>query len=290
MVNPLQYITSRPHPLGQEIDLEFTVPAIPPSTYSVYIFKKEGTDITNTEIDDYFAGSTPSGLTVFELHYDGAGIPHYMDDLACENDKTYYYKGVVQDKSNSDYSSAIGTNSTATINVTTSIVDAKDQVVKLLKRILSNYNMDEIKHYQLFREYGLQTDKTPVFYIVRAGGSVVQRFIGAFLQQNNGNASYGEIDMDVIQVMWEDPSTLRRDKITNIFRESREAMRQYLLHPRGGKMVWVDISLEGDAINSTVQDRIQVTGMMTIACGIESDSQFDPDLASWTEATMQPQE
>ena len=112
----------------------------------------------------------------------------------------------------------------------------------------------------------------------------MQRFIGNLINYESQKAIYGELELDSIQVTWEDPSAERRDRITNIFRESKEAMRQYLLHENGGNMFSVDIVLEGDAINTAVQDRIQISSMMLIACGIQTQAKHTEDVASWFEA------
>ncbi len=287
MVNPLQYFDSFQHPLGQEIDLTFTTPETLPTSYTVYIFKKEGSDIMQTEIDNYFAGSPPANVTVFQLQKDADDkTPFYMDDLTCDNGKTYYYKGVVKDDTSGTVSTPVGDNATANTTATTKIVDAKQEIIKLVKRTLKNYGMDERKHYHLSGEYGLEIEKTPALYVVRTGGNVASRFVGALKEFTNGLHTYGEIDLDIIQIIWEDPSAVRRDKLTNIFRENKEAIRQYLLHPKGSDMIWADITMEGDAINQSVRDRIQVSGMMTVACGIEIDQTYTDNMASWIEATQ----
>jgi len=282
MVSPLQYFDTFQHPLGQEIDLSFTTPDTLPTSYTVYIFKKEGSDVTQTEIDDYFASNPPANVTVYQLQKDADNkTPYYMDDLTVENGKTYYYKGVVKDDGSGNVSTPIGDNATAQVTATTKIKDAKDEIIKLVKRILNNYGMKERKHYHLSGEYGLEIEKTPAIYVVRSGGNVASRFIGALKEETSGYSTYGEIDLDIIQIIWEDPSAVRRDNLTNIFRENKETIRQYLLHPNGGGMIWADITMEGDAINQAVRDRIQVSGMMTIACGIEVEQTFTDNMASW---------
>jgi len=295
MPDGLRYIKASAHPLGQEIDLHLTLPEILPTNYDVHVLRKIGSSVTVQNIQDHFNGNTPTGIEVFILSPNGEDRPEYFHDLSCDNGSQYYYNAVVQDTDTDAYSEGKEDDATAGFTVASSIIDAKDKVITVLKRILKNVGMDETKHYRLFREYGLEVDKPPVFYVVRSGGQVVQRYIGALQQATGSQATYGEIDLDIIQIIWEDPSAVRRDKITNILRENKETVRNYLLSAEGGDMVWVDITMEGDAINQSVRDRIQITGMMTIACGIETTQSLEKqansaDTAVWAEGEQINQE
>lgn len=282
--NQLQFLTAFSHPLGQEIDLEWTLPSTLPTSFKVVVFRKKSSDVTQQEIDDYFAGSPPTGVTVWELDglTDGSG-PTRLFDLFVENGQAYYYKAVVQDTSDSTYSTAIGANATPNVTATTSIIDAKQKVLDLIERVFTNYDMTKLKDYELKKEYSLENLRPPTIFVTRADGSVMQSFIGHLVDFDSKQklGIYGQIDLDNIQVTWEDPSDERRDKITNIFRESKEAMRHYLLHPDGAGMTSVDIIIQGDAINTAVKDRLQISGMMLIACGIESEAKFIEDVDVW---------
>lgn len=290
--NPLQFLNAFAHPLGQEIDLAWTLPSTLPSGFKVVVFRKQGSDVTQQDIDDHFAGSTPQDVTVWEFdgESDGTG-PNELFDLFVEDGETYYYKVVVQDTSDDTYSTALGANAVPASTVTTSIVDAKEEVVKLIERIMTNYGMTKVKDYELKKEYALEGIKTPTIFVTRADGSVLQRFLGQIVEFDQAQqlGVYGDLDLDNIQVTWEDPSSERRDKITNIFRESREAMRRYLGHPDGAGMVSVDIIIQGDAINTAVKDRLQISGMMLISCGIQTESKFVEDVDLWVkgEATFE---
>jgi len=291
--NPLQWFGAYAHPLGQEIVLSWTLPTTLPSSFKVVIFKKSGSDVTQQEIDDYFGDSPPSGVTVTELDglSDGSG-PLQLADFVVTNGTTYYYKVVIQNSSTQEYSTALGDNATPDSAVTTDVIDAKEKVIEVIERIMKNYNMTRNKDYELKKEYSLEKLNPPTIFVTRASGQVIQRFIGNLIDFDSANnePTEGELELDNIQVTWEDPGADRRDKITNIFRESKIAMREFLLHENGGKMNSVDIIIEGDAINTAVEDRIQVSGMMLIACGIETKAKFVNDVASWAEAVPTFQE
>ncbi len=295
MPDGLRYIKASAHPLGQEVDIHLTLPTALPTNYNVHVLRKTGSSVTLQNIQDHFNGNTPTIIEVFILSPNGDETPEMLHDLTCDNGIQYYYNAVVQDTDTDAYSEGKEDDATAGFTVSSNIIDAKDKVITVLKRILKNVGMEETKHYRLFREYGLEVEKPPVFYIVRSGGQVAQRYIGALQQETGSQTKYGEIDLDIIQIIWEDPSAVRRDKITNILRENKETVRNYLLSPEGGDMVWIDITMEGDAINQSVRDRIHTTGMMTIACGIETTQIYEKeansaDTAVWAEGEQINQE
>ena len=154
----------------------------------------------------------------------------------------------------------------------------------MVERVLKSYGMIKDKDYDLYRDYALLPMKAPTFYVTRVGGRVMNQYIGNFREVKNlVDHSSGTLEMDSIQVVWEDPNGIRRDNVTNVFRESKEAIREYLQHPDGADMDFVEILIEGDVINEAVQDRIQVGGMMMISCAISSIATTQPNLASWLE-------
>jgi len=272
------------HPLGNEVELSWTLPTTLPDGWNLIVFRKEGSDITQTEINNYFAGSINDDLIISLIS--GTDYPDItgISDYAVDNLTTYYYRSVLQDTSDDAVSAATtaGVSVTPTKTVGTQIIDAKALILENVERVMKSYGMEREKHYQLAREYGMPEMRAPILYVTRVGGHVLNQFIGYFreIKADMKNA-YGEIEMDNIQVVWEDPNAIRRDTITNIFRENKEFFRQYLMHPNGGGMTNVEIMIEGDVINEAVRDRVQIGGMMLISCVIESEITMNSTLASW---------
>lgn len=268
----------------------WTLPLSLPGGWRIVILRRQGSDITQQEIDNYFAGTIYDDI--YPLTIDGEEYPGAtgISDYDVQNNLQYYYRAVLQDTSDDAVSTTVGANATAKVSAETSIIDAKQFVLTAVERVMLNYGMVKDEHYQLVREYGLPGMKAPLVYVTRVGGQVLHRFLGYFRQlTSNLKEIYGEIEMDNIQVVWEDPNAVRRDRITNIFRESKEFIRQYLINEHGADMDWVEILIEGDVINEAVRDRIQLGGMMMISCAISSEAEMQPNLASWLSGLGEPQ-
>ena len=254
-----------------------------PDTWNIVVLRREGSAISDAEVVQYFAGAPFDDITDFVLP--STEYPDGLEgfaDYGVDNNATYYYKAVLQDASDSAISTTVTANAEALKTVVTKIVDAKAHVLIAIERVMKSYGMEKEEHYQLLREYALPIMKAPIIYVTRVGGQVLNQFMGHFRQlETNLSESFGELEMDNIQVVWEDPNPIRRDNITNIFRETKEFMREYLQHPNGADCEFVEILIEGDVINEAVKDRTQVGGMMMISCAIASESTIDPNLASW---------
>lgn len=278
------------HPLGQEMEIIWTMPSLP-DAWNVVVLRREGSAITDGEVTQYFAGAPFDDIEAFI--FTSTEYPDGLEgfsDYGVDNNATYYYKAVLQDTSDSAVSATVTDNAKAQKIVTTKIIDAKQFILTVVERVMKSYGMEKDEHYQLLREYSLPIMKAPIIYVTRVGGQVLNQFLGYFRQvASDGKAIYGEIEMDNIQVVWEDPNPTRRDNLTNIFRETKEFIREYLMHPNGGGMISVEILIEGDVINEAVKDRTQVGGMMMISCMISGTTEIDPTLASWLTGLGTPQ-
>ncbi len=287
-ISPVTELIAKIHPLGNEVDLFWQLPTTLPTNFNVYVFRKETAYYSDANITAYFADPAGSGIEPQILTgYPDVPAPYQVADLTVENGKTYYYSILIHDTLESysikaDVTAIVA--ATATVDVPATIAP----IITLIKKVLKNYNMIEKEHYEIHREYGLETNRPPTFYIMRASGSIMQRFIGRAIkpEQISGNiGEYGEIDIDNIQVIWEDSNALRREKIVKIFRESRVAMQRYLEAEQGADFVYADIIIEGDVYNETIKDRVQVGGSMLIQCGIMIKSKFTEDMDSWYEGS-----
>ncbi len=291
--DPLTNFIANAHPLGQEIELVWTLPETMPGGWRIIIFRRRDSDVTQEEIDNYFAdpASLPADMTVETVdNVQYEGDLHGLSDYSVENTKQYYYQLVLQDSSDDAVSTIAGANATANATVETKIIDAKVIVLALVERVMTAYGMIKDQHYQLMREYALPGMQAPTIYVTRVGGQVLHRYIGQF-QSTAADLRdvYASLEMDNIQVVWEDPNAVRRDRITNIFRESREFIDRYLHTEEGGDMAYTEIVIEGDVINEAVRERVQVGGMMIISCAIVTEVKMQSTLASWLEGEGQPQ-
>ncbi len=271
----------------------WTLPLTMPSGWRIWLFRRAGADVTDQEITNYFAdaSSLPSDMTA-----DAIGDEQYplgvtgISDYSVDNNATYYYKAVLQDSSDDAVSTNDSANALCKKSITTSIVDAKEVILAMVERVMKAYGMVKDQHYKLLREYALPGMQAPTIYVTRVGGQVLHQYMGYFREiEASLKHKYGELEMDNIQVVWEDPNPIRRDTITNMFRESKEFIRQYLIVEQGGDMEWVEILIEGDVINEAVRDRVQVGGMMMISCAISSEVTLQPNLASWLDGEGEPQ-
>lgn len=271
----------------------WTLPTTMPSGWRIWLFRREGGDVTQGEIDNYFAdpNSLPSDMTADSIDNDQYpnGVTG-ISDYSVENNLTYHYKAVLQDSSDDAVSTAAGATGLCKKTVETNIIDAKEVVLAMVERVMKAYGMIKDQHYQLMREYALPGMQAPTLYVTRVGGQTLHQYMGYFRQiEADLKNTYGELEMDNIQVVWEDPNSVRRDTITRMFRESKEFIRQYCIREEGGDMEWVEILIEGDVINEAVRDRVQVGGMMMLSCAISSDVTLQPNLASWLEGEGRPQ-
>jgi hypothetical protein len=271
------------NPLGEEIDLEWTLPTTFPATWQIVLLRKLATAISPAEVVSFFAGNDPAGITSAVLEGVDGNDPIRFSDLDVLNDSTYHYSVFVQDTGTLEHSVVKATSGIPARSVTTKIIDAKVHVIIAVEKVMRAYDMIRDKHYQLLREYALPTMKPPTIYVTRIGGQVLQQYIGFLREIRGAQETYSELETDTIQVVWEDPNPKRRDTITNIFRENKEFFRQYLISENGADASIVDIHIEGDVINEAVRDRIQVGGMMIISCGIETEITMNSNLASWFE-------
>jgi len=283
-ISPVTELIAKIHPLGDEVDLFWQLPESLPAAFNVYVFRKETAYYTNANIAAYFADPAGSGITPQILTgFPAVPAPYAVADMTAENGKTYYYSIVIHDTLAS-YSAKTDVTAVVASSASADVPDTVSPIIDLIVKVLKNYGMTEKKDYEIHREYGLETNRPPTFYVMRASGSIMQRFIGRAIkpEQIAGEVGeHGQIDIDNIQVIWEDPSSVRRENIVKIFRESREAMHRYLVAEQGADFVYADIIIEGDVYNESVKDRVQVGGSMLIQCGIVVKSKYTEDLDSW---------
>ncbi len=290
-VDKITHIVSSVHPLGYEIDMEWGLPSTLPLTFDIVVFKKAGSDVTQTEIDNYFSSGDPlvppEDVTVAHLRGDyELSEPTQLNDFGVKDSTKYYYKLVIYDLSSKEYSNTIDFNKTPEATVVTENIDAKQKVIDGVKRLLGVYGLKERSKdgYHLLHSYGFDEVKTLQITVVRIAGQIRQQYIGHFIdniKSSDNSVKTSELDTDVIQLIIESPSHKQRDKILGIFREGKEPLGRYLLSEDGGNMDVVDIIIEGDMINNYIVDKPQVGCSVTIQCGISIVQKYTEDLAKW---------
>lgn len=284
-VNALGTLVASIHPLGYEVILEWQLPATLPDNFQVVVFKKKSSSIPDVVITNYFDNpSVPTaGVDVFELDgFDDPRSPYGMSDYDVLNGSTYYYRAVIYDVGG-DNSTSVDANATPATNISTESVDAKEAVLNVVKRLCKAYGLIEKKHYTIHRGYSIESQKPLAIYVTRTSGQELHQYLGQMARNTTVQqlTAAGQMDMDIIQVICEDPSDKQRDDVAIMFREGREAMKRYLQHPDGGNLVFSDIIVEGDVINQSIKDRIQVGIMIVFQCGVETVQTFTEEMASW---------
>lgn len=270
MVNPLKSLTINTHPLGNELHLEWELPDSFPDSYWIVIFKNTSA-ITEQQISDYFDG-VESGVTVEKITPDVNGnIVNGIVDMNVENKKTYYYRIVVQDRDNEEYSTTVDGDKEVACSYDFSLIDCKDIIIKAIKRIMLNYEMIDWKHYEIRRAWTPPTEKNPTIYVIRAPNIVVHRYLGNMIQNMGGKTIHGEIEQDNIEIVWEDPNFKRIDTLTNIFRTNKTVIRRYL---SAEGVMDIEIIMGGDAINTMFRDRMTPIASMMVQCLIETTLEY----------------
>lgn len=292
-VTALLSLIASPHPLGYEIDLQWQLPATLPDNFQIVVFRKKTSNVSALAITNYFdSPSVPTtGVNVFVLDGDDDPLyPYGMNDFDVVNSSVYYYRVVVYDVTGDDHSTTADANATPSTSITTVSVDAKQAVMDAVKRLFTAYGLKEKKHYTIHRGYSIEAQKPLAVYVTRTSGQVLHNYLGNISRNSELGqlVSTGNFDVDIIQVIFEDPHDLQRDDVMMMFREGREALRRYLMNDNGGKIDYVDVLIEGDVINQSIKDRIQVGGMVVFQCGIETTQQFTEDMASWYEGEGVP--
>lgn len=292
MVNPLRLFEVIAHPLGNQINIEWEAPETFPTAWEFILFKKAGSNVDQSDIDDFIiSGTNPESLEVQTLPSDTTKDAfRALTDFDVVNETQYYYKMVVNDTDNvAEYSTPLAANVTPSYSVTPDIVDSKEAIINVIEKILLNYGSSPLKKavdYDVRKAWGMPQGKEITLYVTRAGEQVGQRFIGDLSDVNETEGvSFGEIDVDNILVTWSCRNAEHRDTLTNIFRETKEAIRDYLQHPDACGFQNANIVLQGDSVDRTVEDRIQQAGSMMIQITMQVDQKFTEEVAIWFEST-----
>ncbi len=257
MVQPLASLNVSANEFGSEIDLLWSLPATLPTNYQVYLFQRSGSDVTQQDIDNYFANINNltnynyNGLFVFDqLTNDNITSLAVLQVL---NGLKYYYKGVIRDQDTGEYSAAIGGNATPGSSIAVSIKDGKDLVAQVIQKMFdsvtdkSGKKIQKSKDIDIVKTYSLLPISKDTVMIERINGNTEARFWGNIWNHIQQNTIMGDMDTDVIRATFiTEAGIARRDEIANIFR-SRKQFLYLLLKKLGADNV--NITIEGDYYN-----------------------------------------
>ncbi|OGU56270.1 MAG: hypothetical protein A2V66_07215 [Ignavibacteria bacterium RBG_13_36_8] len=254
MVNPLSKFVAKANPFGCEIDLNWLLPESLPENYKVYIFQRSKTDVDQEQdIERYFENI--DNLTNY--NYNGLYVIDWLEPAMTalgiyqvKNGLKYYYKAVIRDEDSGDYSESSNANATPDFAVLVNILDGKDMVAKISKKMLDTLSTKEGTKIQLSKEFEVEKTfpmgeiKGDRIIVERVNGSNNQRFWGDIYTKHSTGIVHGDYDVDVIRLTYLTiAGNERRDLLSNIVR-SRKYFYRLGLKKLGA--IDVNITIEGD--------------------------------------------
>jgi hypothetical protein len=267
--SPLASLTAASHPLGNEIDLDWELPATLPAQYRVDIFKKQGADITQGEIDQIMGGTPVEGVDVFHP----GNEYHGMHDMQVTDGKTYYYRGIVVNTETSEYSSSVGASATPDFTAAPDVTDLKKIVLEAIKRIFRSRGIVIDKHVFVTKDYNVEDPKFPLVTISRAPATVSQRFIGEYVGAGDFEAQ-GMLYMDSVYVIWSsDHPVERRDRLSIIFRSAAIETWRYLVSQ--AEVVTAEISFGQDIRDERFEGNYVLSNSMTVRAIVQTVAEFE---------------
>jgi hypothetical protein len=282
MITPLASLEVTAHQLGSELDIFWTLPTTLPTNYKVYIFQRSQTDVTQEEIDSYFAHIADlsafvyNGLFVFDKiknGQEGMGVYEVINGLV------YYYKAVIRDETTGEYSATISANATPNADVLVEIYDGKEIVAKTLKKMLDGLKNATGKKIQVSRDievvkqFTMGEPRNDQFMVERVNGANYQNYWGNILSAHGQSIILGDMDTDVIRVTYITISGPdRRDLMTSICRG-----RKPFLKIMAKKLGATDcqVTIEGDYYNPAFHGANVVGVTMIFTLLIENKTKID---------------
>lgn len=254
MVNPLTRFQAEAHPYGNEVDLVWELPVTLPANYKLYIFQRAGSDVSQVnDIDRYFQNI--DDLTNY--NYNKCFVHDSLDALIPSlgiyqvvNGLAYYFKAVLRDETSGEYSTALAANATPNFEILVNIIDGKEIVDNVLKKLINSITNKEGKkikqsnEIEVVKAFSFDQVKSDVFVVERVNGSNNQRFWGDAFAKYGNSVVEGDFDVDVIRVTFLTiAGNERRDLIANLMRSRKIFFRQFLK-----KLGAIDtaINIEGD--------------------------------------------
>jgi len=252
MVNPLKTLEIKANNFGGELEINWKLPDIKPTSFRVYLFKKNQ-EITQLEIDNYFnniedlSAFNYGGLFVFDkLKAEVVQV----SDITVKNDFTYFYKAVVRDEESGERSIAKGVSATPKPFIRVNVKDGKDIVAKAIEKMFDavydekNNKVKLAKDIAIVKQFTIQPITENIVMIERVNGATAQQFWG-----NSINPQVqGDIDSDIIRATFLTNNPDRRDRVTGIFRAFKPLLLRYCMT----HCIQAQITVEGDYYNPQI--------------------------------------
>ncbi len=261
MVQPITDLSIRASGFGGELVLTWSLPSILPVHAKVFLFKRSGVDVSQIEIDEYFAKLAVNTLNTF--NYNGLFVLDNIEkpfstfsDLVVQNGETYYYKIVIRDQDSYEYSAAVGGSAIPVPTLKVNVKDGKQIVDKAIKKILDNVYVSPSEKVKLGRDintifhFAIEPPAQNYIMIERVNGATQHRMWADSYAKVGGATIKGVYDVDVIRATFVTQDTpARRDLVANIFRANKVVLRKFC---KALGATDAEINFEGDYFNPQI--------------------------------------
>jgi hypothetical protein len=299
MANPSPLLSftavNDPRGYGGILFLNWTYPILLPDTWKLYIFKKQGSAVTDKQIEDYLSSKITStelekfGIFVYNNLPAKTAFTH-LKDFVVENMKPYYYRAIIRDTALNVNSEIIDANGTPESNLYIRVVDAKDIIAKTVQKTLqviktaSGYHPEIEKDIRVFKSHGERQNEDVFFVVSRISGQNINRTLSNMIAQMEESNILGQVDYDILQVEWICMGVgERRDKYTLIMRVMRPLFEHFAILLGDGAVGKVETIMVGDSdIKYGESGAPAMRGVMNVVVQTEQFAQIGrSDTAIW---------
>lgn len=247
------------HPLGGEIDISYDYSEKITTEDQVYIFKRAGREIQDTEI----LSTLDSGIASLDLEV--WTVENYLMkcwDYDVEKGKSYYYKAIIERKSSTadtapTRSAIVGMKvddiiSTVIIHTIPMKAIVIEGLKKMVKAIVENINREtkspvRLADISVWDHFPIISEPTQFFTVTRATADEGQKYWSNVYSENASQIIKGEIESETINVTWMTVNNpIMRDQITNIMRGAKYWLLKYLRRQFASGVISVAISMMAD--------------------------------------------
>ena len=304
--SPLVSLTAvnDPRGYGGTIFLSWTYPSVLPATWKLYIFKKQGSAVTDAEITAFFAGSYTSedlaqlGIFVYKNLPANTSFLNLIDTVVENsvegNTRQYFYRALIKDTSSGGlYSATADSNASPTTNIYFRVVDSKDVVARAIEKTLQavktvrGYHPEIDQDIRVFKAHGERQNQDNFFVVSRSTGQNINRSMSNIIAEYEDSRILGQIDYDVLQVEWICMGGgERRDKYTLIMKGMRTIFEHFvMLLGRDNGIGRVETIIIGDSeIKYGEAGTVALRGVMNVIVQTEQMVQIgNNDTGQWTE-------
>jgi hypothetical protein len=295
-------VVNDPRGYGGTLFLNWTYPSVLPNTWKLYIFKKQGSAVTDEQISQYFTGDLNSeqlrqlGIFVFN-NLPAKTTLLSLIDVTVENSvegntRTYYYRALIKDTSEGgEYSDTVDASASPESNIYFRVIDGKDVVAKAIEKTLQavkttrGYHPEIEKDIRVFKAHGERKNEDNFFVVSRTSGQNINRTMSNIIAEYEDSRILGQVDYDVLQVEWICMGVgERRDKYMLIMRGMRAIFEHFVMLLGNGDIGKVETIVTGDSDIKYGEDGAPaLRGIMNVVLQTEQAVQLGrSDTAVWT--------